>query len=140
MSKLVHYIVMAAVCLVMPLAALADITNQMITLTQGQIVSLDTGTTVNSGGDLLWDGTNLIPQGSMFVFVLMDEGSGAIPAITPVFGTPEIDADFMNCGGSQSSVPGTVNQLFMAITNGEHDAKVLVTAQSGTSITIEFTS
>jgi len=123
----------------MPLAALADITNKMVTLTQGQIVSLDTGTTVNSGGDLLWDGTNLIPQGSMFVFVLMDEGSGA-PGDYALFGTTEIDADFMNCGGSQSSVPGTVNQLFMAITNGEHDAKVLVTAQSGTSITIEFTS
>ena len=139
MSKLVHYIVMAAFCLVMPLAALADITNQTVTLTQGQRVSLDTGTIVNSGGDLLWDGTNLIPQGSMFVFVLMDEGSGA-PGDYALFGTTEINADFTNCGGSQSSVPGTVNQLFMAITNGEHDAKVLVTAQSGTSITIEFTT
>jgi len=140
MSKLFSRNVLAVLALAFPVAALADITNQMVTLTQaGQIVSLDTGTTVNSGGDLLWDGTNLIPQGSMFVYVLSAQGSGAMAAYLR-FTTVEIDLDFMNCGGSQSSVPGTVNQLFMAITNGEHDAKVLVTAQSGTSITIEFTT
>jgi len=139
MFKLVHGIAVAALALALPYAAMADITNQMVTLSSGQIVSLDTGTIVNSGGDLMWDGTNRIPQGSMHVFVLMNQGSAA-PGVFLAFGTTEIDADFMNCGGSQSNVPGTVNQLFMALTNGEHDAKVLVTAQSGTSITIEFTT
>src|SRR5579864_3559849 len=46
-----------------PVAALADL-NQTTTLQTNQTLNLDTGATGSSGGDLLWNGTTLAPQGA----------------------------------------------------------------------------
>src|SRR5580692_10152512 len=50
-----------------PVAALADLTGTL-TVAANTSVSMDTGATVTSGADFLWNGTTLTPQGSAKAF------------------------------------------------------------------------
>jgi hypothetical protein len=61
MSKWFTRNTLAVLVFAFPVAALADTT---VNLSAGSTLNLDTGATVTSGGDVLWDGTNLTPQGS----------------------------------------------------------------------------
>ena len=61
MSKLFFTNALAVIAMAFPVVALADTT---LTLSSPSTLNLDTGATVTSGGDLLWDGTNLTPQGT----------------------------------------------------------------------------
>jgi uncharacterized protein (TIGR03437 family) len=55
-------ILTAILALALPAAALADITDQTLTIPIGSSVNMETGTVVTSGGDLKWDGILLTPQ------------------------------------------------------------------------------
>ena len=49
----------AIIALAFPFAALADITDQTVTLTAGQNLNLDTGAVVASGGDIQFTGSSI---------------------------------------------------------------------------------
>src|SRR5580692_2349172 len=121
--------------MVCPLLSFADVTGT-ITLTSGQRFSFDSGTVVSSGGDLLWNGSTLAPQGS----------AGA--AIFSFFGTTAtyniVTAQLIAADASQpSSNPLPANALiqtpiFVVKTNGGNYGKALVTSDSGGSITFQY--
>ncbi len=131
MSKLFSRNALAVLALAFPVVALADTT---LTLSSGQILNLDTGKIVTTGGDLLWNGTNLTPQGSASAYDLTGAGKAAYTSLTA--------AALGNFAGLLSSSPisPAVNDVIVAETNGGNSAKILVTAISGTSITLEFTT
>ena len=52
----------AVAVLTVPMAALADLSQT--TLQPNSSLNLDTGAVAGSGGDLLWNGSTLVPQGS----------------------------------------------------------------------------
>ena len=52
----------AFVAVVFPMAAFADLSGT-VTVSSGQSLNLETGSAAASGGDLLWNGTTLAPQG-----------------------------------------------------------------------------
>jgi uncharacterized protein (TIGR03437 family) len=139
MSKLFYRNVLAVLVFTFPIAALADVTGTP-TLSANTSLSLDTGTTASSGGDISWNGTTLTPQGSA---VGVDatplagiSGASGYSTVTSALIT-SLAAQF---GGLLSSSPITpnVNDLLVVKTNGGNYAKILVTAISGSSISLEF--
>ena len=52
----------AIAVLAFPIAALADL-NQTTTLQANTTLNLETGATATSGGDILWNGSTITPQG-----------------------------------------------------------------------------
>jgi uncharacterized protein (TIGR03437 family) len=139
MSKLFHRNFLAVLVLSFPIAALADVTGTP-TLSANTTLSLDTGATVTSGGDISWSGTSITPQGSAV-------GIDATPlaGISGASGYSTVTSSLINSlaaqfGGLLAASPITpvVNDLLIVKTNGGNYAKILVTAISGTSITLEF--
>lgn len=126
----------AVLALLCPLALLADIT-QTTPLQTGSGLNLDTGATVTSGGDILWNGTTLAPQGkarAVNIGVLGQAGFNS-------YVKSQIQTLLLT--GSSAPLPASdlvVNDVFGVSTNGGNIAKVLVTANSGGSITLEFTT
>jgi uncharacterized protein (TIGR03437 family) len=119
-----------------PLLCFADVTGN-ITLTNGQRFSFDSGTVVSSGGDLLWNGSTLTPQGS------------ATAAIYGVFSTEatyntvtqDLITRIPSSVFSQNPLPaaGLVQTPILIVkTNGGNYAKALVTSDSGGSITFQY--
>jgi uncharacterized protein (TIGR03437 family) len=108
-------------------------------------LSLDTGAVATSGGDILWNGTTLAPQGSATAVdlastplgsifsgqtgytTLVQEGSILIPEFSSTLG-PYLAA---------SAITPAVNHILVVHTNGGNYAAVLVTA-IGSSITLQF--
>ena len=66
--------IIAVLVFAFPLAALADMTGTT-TLHANTALNLDTGATVSSGGDILWSGSSLIPQGKATAFAIAAGGS-----------------------------------------------------------------
>ena len=59
-----HRLFWTAIALALPMALQADLSStKTLTMTSGAL-NLDTGATATSGGDLLWDGSTLTPQGT----------------------------------------------------------------------------
>ena len=108
------------------------------TLTATQSLNLDTGATAASGGDILWSGTSITPQGSA--------KAGVVPGITGVSGFALLDQATLQAIsglGSSSPIPSsslTVGTILGVATNAAHVSKVLLTANSGGSITLQFTT
>jgi len=119
-----------------PISA-ADLTGTT-TLTATQSLNLDTGATAPSGGDLLWSGTSITPQGSA--------KAGVIPILTGASGFAALDQATLQAisgSGSSAPIPSSnlpVGTILGVLTNAAHVAKVLVTANSGASITLQFTT
>ena len=108
------------------------------TLTATQSLNLDTGATAASGGDILWNGTSITPQGTA--------KAGVIPGITGASGFALLDQSTLQALvalGSSSPIPSSslpVGTIMGVSTNAAHVSKVLVTANSGSSITLQFTT
>ena len=114
--------------------ALADL-NGTQTLTGTQSLNLDTGATAASGGDVLWNGSSLTPQGTAKAAVLPGVSFDAINQIVLQTALPAL--------GSSAAIPSsslTVGTVVGVQTNGGHVAKLLVNAIGGGSITIQFTT
>jgi uncharacterized protein (TIGR03437 family) len=62
-------IAIALLAVLSPIGALADITDQTVSVPVGQQLNLETGAAVASGGDLKWDGLILTPQNGAAVTV-----------------------------------------------------------------------
>ncbi len=137
MSKLLKRIAPAVLALALPMAALADI-NSTATLATNTRFNMDTGATVTSGGDLLWSGTSLTPQGTATAFAVPGGGGqGLYDSLTQA-----LLAQFAALG-SGSPIPSatlTVDAVVGVKTNGGHYAKILVTANAGGSLSFKFTT
>jgi uncharacterized protein (TIGR03437 family) len=118
---------------IFPIAALADL-NQTTTLQSNSRLNLDTGAVPSSGGDLLWNGLTITPQGNAKAFNLGDFSSIFDSAPKAYYDSFKIVATSAPIAASLL-VPGDV---FAAFTNGGNTAGVMVTAKSGSSITLRF--
>jgi uncharacterized protein (TIGR03437 family) len=113
-------------------AGLADI-NQTTTLATNSALNLDTGETVASGGDILWNGSSITPQGKARAVNVGALGS-LDAASKSVFDAFKAVASAAPIAASQL----VVDDVFAVFTNGGNTAAVLVTANSAGSITLQF--
>jgi len=119
--------------LALPVAVRADIT-QTTTLQANETLNLDTGAVATSGGDLLWNGTTIAPQGRARVAAI-PSGALAFDSLVEAQLRP-----FLVIGNANPIPSATlvVNFVFAVGTNGGNVAKVIVTAKSGSTITLRF--
>jgi uncharacterized protein (TIGR03437 family) len=121
------------VAVVFPLAAFADISGT-ITVASSSQVNMDTGTTVSSGGDFLWSGTTLTPQGSAKGF-----SNAALSGMTGYNTlTQALLGQFASLGSSAPITGVAVNTVVGYSTNGGNLGKLLVTAISGGAVTFQY--
>jgi uncharacterized protein (TIGR03437 family) len=119
----------------LPVAALADVTGTP-TLAAGAYFSFDTGTTSSSGGDILWSGTSLTPQGSAGAYNLGNLGLATYSTLPQSTFSALPSSFFTKSAIAIGSLP--VGEVLAVKTNGGNYAKVAVTAVNGTSISLEF--
>ncbi len=129
----------AILALLSPMAALADI-NDTKTLAAGTALNLDNDTTASSGGDILWTGTQITFQGSAKGGSLSALG---ISGASGFAGASQQVLQAVAGFASNAPIPAanlTVGTVLGVGTNAGNAAKLLVTAVSGTSITLQFTT
>jgi uncharacterized protein (TIGR03437 family) len=119
-----------------PIAVRADLSENTI-LQTGSALNLDTGAVVSSGGDILWNGSTIAPQGSATVYNVGNAGA------TNFNGLPQ--SYWVTLAPAGRSTPIAANLLvvgdaFVANTSSGKVAKVLVVANSGGAITLQFTT
>ena len=119
-----------------PIAIWADLSENTI-LQTGSALNLDTGAVVSSGGDILWNGSTIAPQGSATVYNVGNAGA------TNFNGLPQ--SYWVTLAQAGRSTPIAANLLvvgdaFVANTSSGKVAKVLVVANSGGVITLQFTT
>jgi uncharacterized protein (TIGR03437 family) len=121
-------------------AALVQFAHADISLTvnvpAGSRIDLDTGTVTSTGGDLLFNGMLLTPQGSAKVYSFGAVGQTGYNALTEAIARSSLTSTSVSTIG-QGAV---ANAVFAVSTNGGNVAKLLITAAAGTSITIQFTT
>jgi len=129
--KAVTIIIAAVAC---PFAALGNLSGSA-TLSINTALSLDTGTTSSSGGDVLWT-TAMAPQGKATAVNFGGGGAAAfniltqsIVSIFPGYSSTPISGSLM-----------TVGDIFFVRTNGGNYSAVLVTIVSGATLTVSFTT
>jgi uncharacterized protein (TIGR03437 family) len=107
-----------------------------VTLQVNTRLNLDAGAIATSAGDLLWTGTSLNPQGRATAYVLSDRLGQQLFEIY----TDASLAGFKRLSSAApipaSSLPA--DSLLAVFTNGAIIAKVLVTANSGGSLTLKY--
>src|SRR6185295_9425165 len=124
-------LVLSLLSFIFPVAALADL-NQTTTLQANTRLNLDTGATPTSGGDLLWNGLTITPQGS---------AKAANMFVGTLNGLTKAQFDVFKVLASSAPIPAStlvVGDVFAVFTNGGNTAGVRVTANSGSSITLQF--
>lgn len=129
-----HWIIMGVLALGFPIAAFADL-SQTVTLPANTALSLDTGATSGSGGDLLFDGGSITPQGAAIVHNVGLSTPAAFDALTL-----QIVESFGYLPVPITGVSLAVDNAFVVYTNGGNYSKVLITAVSSSSITLQFTT
>ena len=119
----------AVLALLFPVAALADLTGT-VTLSPNTSLNLDTGATTAAGGDLLWNGSTLAPQGKALAAVF----SAQYATLTQT----QLQQGLAQ--GSSAAIGSlTVGTVIGALDNNGNVAKLLVTALvNGTSITLQY--
>ena len=133
MSKIWNRVGVAGVALLFPLAAFADISGTITVATSSQ-VNMDTGATVSSGGDFLWSGTTLTPQGGAKAF-----SNAALSGMTGYNTlTQALLGQFASLGSSAPISGVAVNTVVGYSTNGGNLGKLLVTAISGGAVTFQY--
>jgi uncharacterized protein (TIGR03437 family) len=131
-----HRSISCAIFLIAPVFSIGALADQAgtATLSKDSFLSLETGTISGTGGDVLWNGSSLSPQGRAGIYNIGKFGSRAFKflparyASSVPFGVAAIPSDAL--------VEGDV---FGVHTNGGHYAKVMVTAVSGSSLSVSFT-
>ena len=122
----------ALMTIAFPFGAMANISGTP-TLTAGMSLNLDTGATSSSGGDLLWSGTTLTPQSKASAY-----DAGAILSASQFSSLTSTILSSLSALFNSSPIKPAVNDVIGAKTNGGNYAAILVTAISGTSITVQF--
>jgi uncharacterized protein (TIGR03437 family) len=129
----------AVLALLLPVAAFADISGTA-TVNAGGNFNLDAGTNVASGGDISFTGTNLTFVGSAKGGSLAALG---ISGATAYAGISQTELAALASFATATPIPAaslTVGTILGVGTNGGNDAKMLVTAISGTSISFQYTT
>ena len=131
--------IFAILAVTLSLAARAD---QMgtVTLTATTALNLDTGATSASGGDLVWDGSTLTPQGTAGVFNFFTGGAGPTQYANLTLQTMMSLLLSLYSKGPIPSSLLTVGDVLAVHTNGGNYAKLLVTANSGGSLSLQYTT
>jgi uncharacterized protein (TIGR03437 family) len=144
MLKLFSRSALAAFALAFPTITLADVTGTP-TLTANSTLSLDTGT-VGTSGDLTWNGTS---------FAVVGSATDVDLASTPIGGSfngqsgysqivqlaqSELSLLSGEFGSylTTSTITPVANDILIVKTNGGNYAAVLITAITGTSISLKF--
>ncbi len=115
-------------------AARADI-SQTTPLASGNALNLDTGAIVASGGDLLWNGSTITPQGKAKAYNLGNLGMAGFSSYS------KDSLVYLSVIASSAPIASSVlvsGEVFAVFTNGANVAKVLVVSNSGGSITLQF--
>jgi uncharacterized protein (TIGR03437 family) len=125
---------LAALAIAFSSAAWADQSGS-VTLTPNTYLNLETRATSSDGGDILWDGTGLAPQGRAGLYNLGKYGSRVFKSIAlrSASGAPY----------NAIPIPARVlvaGDVFGVRTNGGHYAKVIVTAVNGASLSLQYTT
>ncbi len=107
------------------------------TLATGQNLNLETGSLTQTGGDIAFQGNSVAFNANASRYVLGNIGAGGFALINA--------ATLMATAPIYTNTPLTGSNLAVGIVFGVHDnanhyAKVLITAVSSTSITIQFTT
>jgi uncharacterized protein (TIGR03437 family) len=126
----------AAVTLLFPLAMLADFTQSNVTLQSGQNLNLETGAITTTGGDFKFNGNTITFVGTASAYALAASGAGGY-ALT-VQG--ELQALYPGVY-TQNPITGAnlaVGTVLGVYDNSQHFAKVLITAVSSSSLTVQF--
>lgn len=129
-------IVLAVSAVIFPTSALADL-NDTKALTSNTSLNLDTGATASSGGDILWNGSTIAPQGNATAVVIYRSWDVAF------FSTISSILVSLFPGYSKTPIPASSlapDVVFGVHTNGNHWAKVIVISNSGGTITLRFTT
>jgi uncharacterized protein (TIGR03437 family) len=129
----------AIVALTLPVLSLADVSSTATLTSTTGALNLDAGTTGTSGGDLLWNGTTLTPQGSATASVLPGlMGASVYDALNAATLSPFLSAlPFSNAPINSSAL--TMNTILVVRTNSGNLAKLLVTSNSG-SLGLQYTT
>lgn len=131
-----RYIPAAALLLVFPPALFADFT-QTVTLQNGQSLNLENGAIATSGGDLKFNGTSITLAGSASAYTV---GPNLGPGGYALIVEATLQALYPGVY-TQNPISGTnlaVNTVFAVYDNSEHFAKILITAVSASSMTLQF--
>jgi uncharacterized protein (TIGR03437 family) len=132
----VRIITLATLACASPIAVWADLSENTI-LQAGSALNLDTGAVAGSGGDILWNGSTIAGQGSATLRNL------GVAGTTNFNGLPESYWVTAAGGASATSIAANLlvtGDVFVAITNSGKIAKVMVVANSGGLITLQFTT
>lgn len=138
-STLLRRTAIAVMALTFPIAALADISGT-VTLTTGMTLSLDTGATASSGGDILWTGGGITFQGAAKGGSLAALGLSGASGFTTV---TQAILQALASGASTAPIPASalpVGTIVGIGTNGGNSSKVLVTALTASSISLQYTT
>jgi uncharacterized protein (TIGR03437 family) len=125
---------LAALAIALPTAAWADQSGNA-TLTANAYLNLDTGATSSAGGDILWTGAALAPQGRAGLYNLGKHSSRIFKSISTraaaaaPYSTTPILAGALGAG-----------DVFGVRTNSGHYAKVIVTAMNGATLSLQYTT
>jgi len=125
----------AVALVVFPIAAFADLTGT-VTVSAGQSLNLETGAAAASGGDLLWSGSTLTPQGKAKAYANPAlSGATAYAALTQSLlqSFASLASSAPISGVAPSAVVGVVD-------NSGNVAKLLATSVSNASITFQYTT
>ena len=104
------------------IAARADI-SQTTALASGNALNLDTGATASSGGDLLWNGSTITPQGKAKAYNLGNLGSAGFCSYSSKDSLVYLSVIATNAPLASSVLVS--GDVFAVFTNGGNVAKVL---------------
>jgi len=131
MRRLLNTKAIVILVLAFPIGAWADVSGTP-TLAANSALNLDTGATTASGGDLVFNGSTVTPQGNATAVLL------PIPDGFATYTQSNLEAA---PGYLKSAINVGVGTLFAVKTNGGNYAKVLVTGRNTTvSIVLQFTT
>jgi uncharacterized protein (TIGR03437 family) len=130
----------AIVALTLPVLSLADVSGTAtLTATTGAL-NLDAGSTAASGGDLLWNGTTLTPQGGATAATLTGFNSTSYGAITQTLLSTLLSELALAGASLNAPITPAANSVIAVKTKGGNYAKVLVTSNSGGSLGVTYTT
>src|SRR5947209_918532 len=134
MKRYIQKSAVTLAALAFPMLALADVSGTA-TLSSGQMLALDTGATVASGGDFQWNGTNIVVQPGVGWF--------SIPGGSAIYDslTQSLISSFASTFTSGGTITGVSSSSVIAFkSKGGNFAKVGVNSTSGGSLGLRFTT
>jgi uncharacterized protein (TIGR03437 family) len=140
MSNQFRHLKLAALVFICQAIMLADFTQSNVTLQNGQTLSLETGAIATSGGDIRFNGNSITDIGNALSYTV---AIGVGPGGYALYNEATLKAFYGGGPGVYSQTPIVspnlaANTVLAVYDNSQHFAKILITALSSSSITIQF--